>query len=108
MVEFGEREDGQSLKDLVVWQRAIQLSLAVYRLTPEFPKTEQFSLTDQVRRTGVSVASNIAESTGRTTRGEFESIPDREFRSEHMRRLNLVRANKGGRPAVMSPCPKYG
>lgn len=60
-----------SFKSLVVWQRAIQLSLAVYKLTACFPETEKFGLTNQLRRASVSVASNIAEGYGRSTRGEY-------------------------------------
>jgi four helix bundle protein len=60
-----------SFKDLVVWQRAIQLSLAIYKLTSFFPDSERFGLTSQLRRASVSVASNIAEGYGRSSRGEY-------------------------------------
>jgi four helix bundle protein len=59
---------GQSFKDLVVWQRAIELTLAVYKLTARFPDSERFGLTNQMRRAAVSVASNIAEGYGRQGR----------------------------------------
>ena len=62
---------GQSFKDLVVWQRAIQLSTEIYRLTASFPASEQFGLVNQMRRASVSIASNIAEGYGRSTRGEY-------------------------------------
>src|SRR5579871_3338951 len=62
---------GESFKDLVVWQRAVQLSLATYKLTSAFPASERFGLTSQLRRASVSVASNIAEGYGRSTRGEY-------------------------------------
>jgi len=62
---------GASFKDLVVWQRAIQLTLAVYKLTSSLPYSERFGLMDQLRRAAVSVASNIAEGHGRLTRGEY-------------------------------------
>ena len=62
---------GQSFKDLVVWQRAIQLTLAVYQLTAKFPVDERFGLTNQMRRAAVSIASNIAEGYGRSTKGEY-------------------------------------
>jgi four helix bundle protein len=62
---------GESFKDLVVWQRAIQLTLAIYKLTSSFPPSEQFGLTNQLRRASVSVASNIAEGYGRSTTGEY-------------------------------------
>jgi four helix bundle protein len=60
-----------SFKDLVVWQRAVELSLAVYRLTACFPPSERFGLSNQLRRASVSVASNIAEGYGRATKGEY-------------------------------------
>lgn len=62
---------GNSFKDLIVWQRAVQLSLAVYKLTAAFPDSERFGLTNQLRRASVSVASNIAEGYGRSTKGEY-------------------------------------
>ena len=58
-------------KDLIVWQRAVELSVAVYKLTAKFPDCERFGLTDQLRRASVSVASNIAEGYGKATRGEY-------------------------------------
>ena len=51
----------KSFKELLVWQKAHQLVLAVYRLTDAFPKHELFALTSQVRRAAVSVPANIAE-----------------------------------------------
>jgi four helix bundle protein len=62
---------GQSFRELVVWQRAIELNLTVYRLTSRFPSSERFCLTDQLRRAAISVPSNIAEGYGRLTRGEY-------------------------------------
>jgi four helix bundle protein len=61
----------ESFKDLSVWQRAVQLTVAVYRLTSSFPDSERFGLTNQLRRASVSVASNIAEGYGRSTKGEY-------------------------------------
>jgi four helix bundle protein len=66
-----EEKVGASFKDLVVWQRAVELSLAIYKLTASFPAAEQFGLTNQLRRASVSVPSNIAEGYGRSTRGEY-------------------------------------
>lgn len=62
---------GQSFKDLVVWQRAVALTTCVYQMTAKFPDTERFGLTNQMRRASVSVASNIAEGYGRSTKGEY-------------------------------------
>jgi four helix bundle protein len=60
-----------SFKDLVVWQRAVQLGVAIYKLTSTFPSAERFGLTSQLRRASVSIASNIAEGYGKSTRGEY-------------------------------------
>jgi len=63
-----------SFKDLVVWQRAVQMSLEIYKLTSSFPASERFGLTNQLRRASVSVASNIAEGYGKSSRGEYLSF----------------------------------
>jgi len=60
--------------DLIVWQRSIQLTVALYRLTEDFPKQEMYGLTSQLRRAGVSVASNIAEGWGRQSDGEYKQF----------------------------------
>ena len=62
---------GRSYKDLVAWQRAMDLVTAVYRSTAKFPKEEQFGLTSQLRRAAVSIPSNIAEGQGRLSEKEF-------------------------------------
>ena len=62
---------GASFRDLDVWQRAVELTLAIYKLTATFPDVERFGLTNQLRRAAVSVASNIAEGYGRATKGEY-------------------------------------
>lgn len=61
---------GESFRSLAVWQRAMQLSVEIYKLTSSFPDSERFGLTNQLRRGGVSVPSNIAEGYGRSTKGE--------------------------------------
>jgi four helix bundle protein len=65
---------GDSYRDLVVWQRAIQMTVAIYRLSAGFPKDEMYGLTSQLRRAAVSVASNIAEGYGRGSRGEYKQF----------------------------------
>jgi four helix bundle protein len=64
----------QSFRDLVVWQRSIQLAESIYRLTKCFPKEEMYGLTSQIRRSAVSVPSNIAEGQGRLSTGEFRQF----------------------------------
>jgi four helix bundle protein len=62
---------GQHFKDLVVWQKAMEMVTEVYKLTDSFPKKEVYSLTDQIRRAGVSVPSNIAEGQAHHNNREF-------------------------------------
>jgi four helix bundle protein len=64
----------QSFRDLLVWQRAIQLSVAIYRLTKDFPREELYGLSSQIRRAAVSVPSNIAEGHGRLGTGEYRQF----------------------------------
>ena len=58
-------------QDLDVWNLSMELSLDVYRLTEHFSKQEQYGLTSQIRRSCVSIASNIAEGAARQTKKEF-------------------------------------
>lgn len=61
-------------KELEVWKKALNLSLDIYRLTGKFPSEEKFGLVSQMRRSSVSIASNIAEGAGRNTNGEFKQF----------------------------------
>ncbi len=65
-------ESCSSYRDLKVWQRAIELSIALYRFTADFPREELYGLSSQLRRAGVSIASNIAEGWGRSSSGEYK------------------------------------
>src|SRR3989338_4487306 len=60
----------KTYKDLVVWQKSIELVIAVYELTDKFPKEEIFGLISQIRRAAVSIPSNIAE--GKMRGGDIE------------------------------------
>lgn len=60
-----------SYKDLFVWQRAMELVSAVYALTNLFPKSELYGLTSQMRRSAISIPSNIAEGRRRGTRKDY-------------------------------------
>jgi|SRR3989344_1452468 len=61
----------QTYRDLIVWQRSIQLVKAVYKLTDEFPKSEIFGLVSQMRRAAVSIPANLAEGYSRKHRPEY-------------------------------------
>ena len=58
-------------KDLIVWQRAMDLTTEIYRLTKNLPRDELYGLTNQLRRAAVSIPSNIAEGNGRASTGDY-------------------------------------
>jgi four helix bundle protein len=58
-------------KDLVVWQKAIDVVVDIYRMTKSFPKEEVYGLVSQMRRAAVSIPANIAEGAARQSRKEF-------------------------------------
>lgn len=60
-----------SYKDLIVWQKSIQLVTLVYKLTKDFPKEEIYGIVSQIRRCAVSIPSNIAEGWARKNTGEY-------------------------------------
>lgn len=64
----------QSYKDLVVWQKSVDLVVEVYKLTAQFPQEEKFGLTSQMTRAAVSIPSNIAEGRARSTRKDFANF----------------------------------
>lgn len=61
----------EGYQDLIAWQKAMDFVVAVYEATKLFPKEEQFGLISQLRRSAVSVPSNIAEGQGRNSTREF-------------------------------------
>jgi len=63
-----------SFKDLIVWQKSRDLSIIVYRLTENFPKSELYGLANQMRRASISISSNIAESYHRFHRKEKQQF----------------------------------
>lgn len=60
-----------SYRELLVWQKAMSLTVTSYKLSGRFPRTELYGLTSQLRRASVSVPSNIAEGYGRGSRKEY-------------------------------------
>lgn len=69
---MGDRIRGY--RDLLVWQKAMQIAEQTYLLSRSFPREEQFGLTSQARRAAASVAANIAEGYGRGTRPSYASF----------------------------------
>jgi four helix bundle protein len=64
----------QSFRDLKVWQKSMELTVAIYGLTTTFPREEAFGLTSQLRRSAISIPSNIAEGQGRLNTREFQQF----------------------------------
>ena len=64
----------RDFEDLIVWQRAVELAVELYRITAGFPAEERYGMTSQLRRAGVSVSSNIAEGSGRGTTRDLVSF----------------------------------
>ena len=61
----------KNYRDLKVWQKSYRLCLDLYRITKIFPKEERYGLTSQIRRSAVSIPSNIAEGYGRKTTADY-------------------------------------
>jgi len=63
-----------SYQDLVVWQQAMELAVAVYELSQTWPREELYGLTSQARRAATSIPANIAEGYGRESRGSYQQF----------------------------------
>jgi four helix bundle protein len=61
----------KTFRDLIVWQRAMELVTLIYQLSKNFPKDELYGLTSQIRRTAVSIPANIAEGYGRRSTQDY-------------------------------------
>jgi four helix bundle protein len=59
---------------LEVWKRSIEFVTAIYKLTESFPKSEIYGLVQQLRRSAISIPSNIAEGAGRNSKNEFKQF----------------------------------
>ncbi|MBI5772864.1 MAG: four helix bundle protein, partial [Verrucomicrobia bacterium] len=79
-------QPARSFRDLVVWQKAHQFVLAIYRLTKGFPADERFGLTSQIRRAAVSVAANVSEGfakRGKADKARFFNIAQGSLEEVH-------------------------
>jgi four helix bundle protein len=62
-----------NFKNLKVWQKSVDLAVKIYQITAEFPVSEKFGMTSQMRRAGVSIPSNIAEGTAKPSSKSFSN-----------------------------------
>ena len=94
----------QSFRDLQVWQRSMQLTVVIYRLTQNFPREEVYGLSSQIRRSAVSVPSNIAEGQGRLSVGEFKQFVGIARGSNHelQTQLEIARSLGFGDSALLN------
>lgn len=70
-VVSASNENIKTYKDLLVWQKSVELAVMTYKITADFPKNQQYSLVSQMERAAVSISSNIAEGAGRKGTKEF-------------------------------------
>ena len=63
-----------NFRELIVWQKSVDLVVEIYKLTKSFPDSEKFNLVSQMQRSGTSISSNIAEGAGRTTGASFKNF----------------------------------
>lgn len=63
-----------NFRSLIVWKRSVELATEIYKMTTDFPNNELYGLTSQIRRSAVSISSNIAEGAGRRSKKEFANF----------------------------------
>lgn len=85
-----------NFKELKVWQESIDLSVLLYKQTERMPKEETFGLIAQIRRSSVSISSNIAEGAGRGTKKEFSHFLSIALGSSFELETQLIIAKKIG------------
>ncbi len=61
-------------KELKVWQKSVDLAVKIYDITKNFPREELYGLTSQIRRSAISISSNIAEGAGRNSKKDFNNF----------------------------------
>ena len=82
------------LKELKIWNKSIDLAVDVYSATANFPTEEKYGLTSQIRRSVVSIPSNIAEGAGRNSNNEFVHFLGIANGSSYELQTQLIIANK--------------
>jgi four helix bundle protein len=85
-----------NFKNLKVWQKAVDLAVSVYELTKSFPSEEKFGITSQMRRSSVSIPSNIAEGTARNSSKAFSNCLDISLGESFELETQAIIANRVG------------
>jgi four helix bundle protein len=92
----------KTYRDLIVWQKSMTFVTEIYKLTASFPKEEIYGITSQIRRSAVSVPSNIAEGYGRKSTGDYlrflniasASLYEIQTQTEISRNLNYIQRDQ--------------
>jgi four helix bundle protein len=82
------------LKDLKIWNKSVDLATNVYKATANFPKEEKYGLTSQIRRSAVSIPSNVAEGAGRNGKREFRQFLGIANGSSYELQTQLIISNR--------------
>ena len=94
-------------KELRVWQSSVDFAVNTYKATEELPIDERYGLTSQIRRSAVSISSNIAEGAGRNTSGEFNQFLGIAYGSTCELETQLIIANRLKFLKFLFPCYYY-
>lgn len=92
----------RNYRELIVWQKGMDLVMDIYQMSQKFPQEEMYGLTSQIRRSAVSIPSNIAEGQGRRTASEFKrflaiargSLQETETQIQIAHRLGYINENE--------------
>jgi len=94
-----ENKKIESFKDLIVWQKGIELVNEIYKVTKHFPKEELYGLTSQIRRAAISIPANIAEGWGRgTTKNYIQFLEISRGSLYELETLIIISTNQSCRP----------
>ena len=83
-----------NIKELKIWNKAMELTVEIYKATEKFPKEETYGLTSQIRRAAVSIPSNISEGAGRNSKNEFRHFLSIANGSSYELQSQLVISNR--------------
>jgi four helix bundle protein len=83
-----------NFKDLLVWQKAMDLALRIYHVTESFPNSEKFNLIVQMQRAAVSIPSNISEGCGRNSKAVFKNFLDIAIGSSYELETQIILSSR--------------
>src|SRR3990172_2139095 len=93
-IQLSAETNMKDFRKLQVWEKSHQLALAIYKVTNDFPKSELYSLTSQIRRSATSIPSNIAEGRGRGSDADLRRMLQIAFGSASELEYQLLLAHE--------------